>query len=91
MAGQQARYPKGYRLSRIASTATGSFLVALCVLPFAPSLSAPMWTITDIGTIGGNYVVGVDINNRGEVTGNASYAGSGSLEHAFRYSGGSIR
>jgi len=43
--------------------------------------------MTDLGTLGGTFSIAIDVNNRGQATGEASIAGD-SQYHAFLYSGG---
>ena len=47
----------------------------------APALAAPAYTITDLGTLGGDFSRGYGINASGQVTG-SSITASGA-EHAF--------
>jgi len=51
--------------------------------------TVPHYTVTPLGTLGGTYIEGRAINNRGEITGSASTAGNATT-HAFVYSGGSM-
>lgn len=47
------------------------------------------WTLTDLGTLGGDYSYGRDLNNAGQVTGDSTTP-SGGAPHAFLYSGGTM-
>jgi len=60
--------------------------IALCL---STAVSAvPIYTITDLGTLGGIFSYGYDINNAGQVTGFADIVSN--AHHAFLYSGGSM-
>src|SRR6267142_846287 len=52
----------------------------------AGALAAPMYTITNLGTLGGSSVVGLGINSTGRVTGYSFTAGNATA-HAFLYDG----
>jgi probable HAF family extracellular repeat protein len=60
--------------------------VAVAVLP-ASLLAQPFYTLTDLGTLGGETTYGSDINLCGEVTGASEKVPGGPL-HAFVYSRG---
>ena len=62
--------------------------IVVCVqLGLATALRAsPSYHVTDLGSLGGDYSVGLDVNNVGQVTGYSDLA-SGAT-HAFLYSGG---
>ena len=47
----------------------------------------PLYTITDLGTLGGNYSNASGINNSGQVVGQSKLADN-ATKHAFLYSGG---
>ena len=65
----------------------GAVFAAAC-LP-AVAVAVPTYTVTDLGTLGGMYSYGRDINASGQVTGDTSKAGSGAY-HAFLYSAGTM-
>jgi probable HAF family extracellular repeat protein len=46
----------------------------------------PHYQIVDIGTLGGNYSVALDLNDAGQVTGDSEL--SDGTDHAFLYSVG---
>jgi len=61
----------------------------LPLLAFAAALaSAQTYTVTDLGTLGGNSTVAQAINGTGQVTGSSNLSSSAS--HAFLYTGGKI-
>ena len=41
---------------------------------------------TPLGTLGGNYSTGIDVNNAGQVAGNSDVTADGSITHAFVWS-----
>jgi hypothetical protein len=45
------------------------FLLGTIALAPGTALAAPVYTITDLGTLGGNYSYSFDINASGQVTG----------------------
>jgi len=62
---------------------------SMAALPQAqPRSTLPRYQVLDIGTLGGSEATAMDINDRGEVTGEASRA-DGS-KHAFIYADGSM-
>jgi probable HAF family extracellular repeat protein len=70
---------------KLRSTLIGSLGVALA-LASGPALARTIYTLTDLGTLGGSRgLVGFDINAAGQVTGSAQTAG-GDL-HAFLWDG----
>lgn len=66
-----------------------SLYAALLSLPLASfsAHAATSYTLTDLGTLGGEYSRGMSINNLGQVTGVSSTAGTSDLR-AFLYSDG---
>jgi probable HAF family extracellular repeat protein len=48
-----------------------------------------LYTVTDLGTLGGQYRCAVDIDNSGQVVGGADTTSNGN-EHAYRYSHGAM-
>ena len=63
----------------------GSFTLLFLVAGVPPTL-AQMYSITDLGTLGGSSSTAEGINNSGQVVGDALDAGGN--QHAFLYSGG---
>ena len=63
-----------------------SVLPIIFMLPFCAA-GAPLYTVTDIGTLGGSYTFGNGINNSGQITGASSLPGD-QVDHAFLYSKG---
>ena len=61
-------------------------LVVVLVVEVGNAWGAIQYTVTDLGSLGGDYSVGLDINNSGQVTGYSTLP-SGAT-HAFLYSGG---
>ena len=61
-----------------------SMAVSLLV---CPALSIPNYTITDLGTLGGNLSSALGLNNRGQIVGHSNIAGN-SVVHAFLYEDG---
>jgi len=55
---------------------------------FATLASAQTYTVTDLGTLGGNSTIADAINGAGQVTGSSNL--NTSTSHAFLYSGGKI-
>jgi probable HAF family extracellular repeat protein len=58
----------------------------------SPASAAPVaahWTVTDLGTLGGNSSGAYGINASGQVTG-SSYITGNAVEHGFLYSNGSM-
>ena len=53
--------------------------------------SSPAYTVTDLGTLGGNYSLAYDINNNGEIVGSSGTAGSNNYDRAFYWVGGQMR
>jgi probable HAF family extracellular repeat protein len=74
--------------SNLLITASSGALIAF--LAFSPAPAAPVYTITDLGSLGGTYTEGTAINARGEVTG-YSYTAGNSHSRAFLYSGASMQ
>ncbi len=68
------------------------FYAILGLLLAQPALAAPLYTITDLGTLtGGDQSVGYAINASGQVTGKSTLTGSGSDTNAFLYTGGTMQ
>jgi probable HAF family extracellular repeat protein len=62
--------------------------VALAIAGSAPLLwAAPMYTITDVGTLGGSFSIANNINDADQIVGDSQPAGS-DFSHAFLYSNG---
>jgi probable HAF family extracellular repeat protein len=74
--------------SNLLIAASSGALIAILV--FSPALAAPVYTITDLGSLGGTLTEGTAINARGEVTG-YSYTAGNSHSRAFLYNGASMR
>lgn len=74
----------------------GKVLTASClILLYAPSAAADLFTVTDLGTLGGySSSVAVGINNKGQIVGTVIGAdgcsGNGLACQAFLYSGGGM-
>ncbi len=68
--------------------ALASLISCFALLVLAPALcsAATMYTVTDLGTLGGNLSVGFGINASGEVTGRSLLADNSTF-HAFVYDG----
>ena len=66
-------------------------LFALVLLTGAslPSAAEILYSVTDLGTLGGLYTQGLSINNAGQITGQ-SYTANGA-RHAFLYSSGQMQ
>ena len=64
---------------------------AIVVVACVPALAAavPTYTAIDLGTLGGPYSYGRDVNASGQITGDSGKAGSGAY-HAFLYSAGTM-
>jgi probable HAF family extracellular repeat protein len=73
-------------MSRIASalTTVAVVTVALCFPARATAQAGRFYIAEDIGSLGGDYVVGQSINDKGEIAGYATT--SDGTYHAFRYS-----
>lgn len=69
-----------------------SFLCAAFVLPILPGFAAAqvMYTITDLGTLGGTTSAAYAINGLGQITGISTPAGTSSNFHAFRTTPGGL-
>ena len=63
-----------------------SSLIALFVLASLPAKSGVIYTVTDLGTLGGSYSVARGINAWGDVVGYSAMVGDSS-SHAFLYDG----
>ncbi|MGH8319124.1 MAG: hypothetical protein ACREUL_14300 [Steroidobacteraceae bacterium] len=63
-------------------------LVAATLLAPLSAYAASPYTLTDLGTLGGDTSGGLGINDSGEVTGYSTT--SGGLQHAFLYNGSSM-
>jgi probable HAF family extracellular repeat protein len=64
------------------------FLLPL-LLGVLPALQADiLYSVTDLGTLGGPYTEGFGLNNTGQVTGHSST--SDGAQHAFLYSNGQM-
>ncbi len=63
-------------------------LVWYALLPAAQAQNS--YTVTDLGTLGGNASEALGVNNRGEVIGDSRIPNS-TLFHAFLYSGGQMQ
>jgi probable HAF family extracellular repeat protein len=66
-----------------------TFISMLCLPPLTVSSQTILYTVKDLGTLGGSYVSVSGINNRGEVVGNSTTNGT-SVMHACVYSGGAL-
>jgi probable HAF family extracellular repeat protein len=58
----------------------------LCLLAVLHSVSLRASSIIDLGTLGGPYIEPLDINNKGEIVGQAEIVGG--MVHPFLYSAG---
>jgi probable HAF family extracellular repeat protein len=66
-----------------------SLIPGILLLGALTSLEAEiLYTVTDLGTLGGTYAFGTGINNAGQVTGTSNT--SGNTNHAFLYSDGQM-
>ena len=74
------------KLTKLLIAASSGALAAVA----APTLAAPVYTITDLGSLGGTLTEGTAINNSGQVTG-YSYTAGNFHSRAFLYSGGSMQ
>ena len=63
--------------------------IALSTLACVPLAHAGLYTVTDLGTLGGNSSAAYGINASGQVVGQARLAGN-TVSHAFLYSGGTM-
>lgn len=61
-------------------------MLIITLLPF--TTSAATYSVTELGTLGGNFANPHDINNSGDIVGESTTAGGAT--HAFLYSGGSM-
>jgi len=52
--------------------------------------AAALYSVTDLGSLGGNHSVGIGLNNKGQVTGISHLAGN-VISRAFLYSDGTMR
>jgi probable HAF family extracellular repeat protein len=68
----------------------GFGLLALSILHSAMA-QAQQYTLTDLGTLGGQNSYGTGINATGEVVGYSSYTAENAEQHAFLYSKGSMQ
>jgi probable HAF family extracellular repeat protein len=62
-------------------------LAAMALAIAGSAQAAVLYTVVDIGTLGGSYSLAYAINNAGQITGYSSTTGD-TFEHAFLYSGG---
>jgi probable HAF family extracellular repeat protein len=58
----------------------------LQLLPPSAAIGEPRYRVVDLGSLGGDYSVGLDVNNNGQVTGYSTTAAGHT--HAFLYSAG---
>lgn len=58
----------------------------LFVVPATVS-AAQLYSIQDIGTLGGTLTAGIGLNNKGQVTGYSYLHGNTGVRHAFLYDG----
>jgi probable HAF family extracellular repeat protein len=65
------------------------FLILSCVVATPTAKPQPAYELIDLGTLGGLYSSGYDINERGDVTGVSSYAFP-DYRRAFRYRNGTL-
>ncbi len=67
------------------------FLAAftLSVLSCGASSATVLYSVVDLGTLGGTSSTANDVNNAGQIVGRSNVAGDGA-EHAFLYSGGTM-
>jgi probable HAF family extracellular repeat protein len=72
-------------------SSTVVWLAFMAVIPFAAPCAgaAAMYTVTDLGTLGGSGSAATAINNAGQVVGWANTASG--VSHAFLYSGGQMQ
>ncbi|MBV9037887.1 MAG: DUF3466 family protein [Acidobacteriaceae bacterium] len=68
-----------------------SFLLLLSELSLMPLAAAPLYTVTDLGSLGGNNSQAYGLNNNGQVVGYSYTSTSGSTPHAFLYSNGQMQ
>ncbi len=69
----------------------GLALAALAFLPLLllqPAAAQTTYTVTDLGTLGGTFSIGIN-NNRGAYSGASTLAGD-TVQHAFLWTGGSL-
>ena len=65
-----------------------SFASVLTVVGLAPAFAGPIYSVTDLGTLGGTRTISTGISSNGSyVTGSSS---TGPSTHAFAYSGGGM-
>ena len=61
-------------------------LMFLCILPSRQVGAAPLYSLTAaLGSLGGGYTAGTDLNNKGQTTGTSSLGGA--TQNAFFYDG----
>ena len=73
---------------RLVHTAVFLFIALSCGLTAHADL-APLYQVTDLGTLGGNSSIAFGINDLGQIVGSAAIAGN-SAQHAFVYSNGTM-
>ena len=65
------------------------FAIVLLIGSSLPSAAEVLYSVTDLGTLGGSYTQGRSLNNAGQVTGD-SYTADGA-RHAFFYANGQMQ
>ena len=66
--------------------AVSALVLAAATTMTAPAAAAPLYSVVDIGSLGGSKSFGIGINANGQVTGNAAISGDVDY-HAFLYDG----
>lgn len=81
-----ARHGSLHRRHRRTVGAAQSFALAFLLVGIAGAAAAastdPKYRVTDIGTLGGSGSIGINLNERGQVTGSSATAGD-AAQHAF--------